>query len=480
VRRAAETLACSSVGDLYWRVVFVTKCVAPAIVFAAILAIVTVAGCGGCGEGGDEAAAPVNHIRSQYEEYRKLPPLEDYKASLRVHQDIAAGRCPDGLVESMGDLGYSCLVGNADFEPDPEVAIAVFGGSPEGLAHLILVLKPAPDAAEVVFEKLVPRGWPLDAITSGFIKSFYQPVIAVGDLNANGFGEFVYATGSCGMNTCYHFVHVVEGWPEGYVDLSPGALPSSGENGHRGISMSNSRPTVEDVDGDGLSEIAVTGGTIGSAGGGPRRERTETYGWDGSKYVLESLIWETTDLLYHHIVDAERLIYDEDYYGALAKYLAIRANSDLVAAGRENEEQELRAWVDYRIALLMLRADVAYEEVRSYLDSAVSAHGRGLHSSLAHAFREVLDDGASVQEACRAVDDYVDAHHQELLRLWSYGWLNPSFAPRRVCPSWVWQDRETPNSAGDAPPSSQKDPDESVSAVPSAGTSEGGKGVRGL
>ncbi len=418
--------------------------------FLAVIPIaVAVISCGGDGEGRDRAAAPATDIRSVFEEDRRLPSLEDYRASLVVDQDIAAGRCPHRLIVSMGNLAYSCRVGNADFEPDREVAVAVFGWSPgSGLAHLILVLKPGPGAADVVFEQLIPRGWPLDSVYRGFIKSSYQPVIAVGDLNSNGIGELVYAIGACGMNTCYHDVRIVEGRPEGYVVTHPDALPSSDEERHRGIFMSNSRIEVEDVDGDGLSEVVVTGGTVGSAGAGPRRERTESWGWDGSRYVLESITRETTDLLYHHIVDAEQYIYEEDYFGALAKYLAIRVTSGLVAAGKDNEEPELRAWVDYRIALLMLRADITYEEARPYLDSAISSHEEGLlHSDLAEAFRQALDSGSGLREACEAADNYVSDHLGELASFWDYGWLNGWFSPVSVCPSWVWQDSQTSDAA---------------------------------
>lgn len=100
-------------------------------------------------------------------------------------------------------------------------------------------------------------------------------LLEVDDVNGDGHTELAFTSTSCGAHTCYTRVHIVASGKGTYKDLTDG-----------GIEMSYVEPRFSDWDSDGVLELMMYGGTIGSIGAGPQRARTEIYRWDATKYAL--------------------------------------------------------------------------------------------------------------------------------------------------------------------------------------------------
>jgi hypothetical protein len=103
-------------------------------------------------------------------------------------------------------------------------------------------------------------------------------IVTIEDINATGYADIVYVWGFCSISLCSTDVQVVE-WSaadSSFVELMP---PEAW--------MQQAQITLEDHDGDGIKEIVLdTPGTVWSLAVGPRVSQTDTYIWDGTRYIL--------------------------------------------------------------------------------------------------------------------------------------------------------------------------------------------------
>jgi len=250
-----------------------------------------------------------------------------------------------------------------------------------------------------------------------------DPVLMeVDDLNGDGHTELAYSSTSCGAHTCFTTVYVVASGMGTYDDLTAG-----------GLEMAYVEPLFSDRDGDGIRELILYGGTIGSVGAGPQRARTEVYEWDGAAYVLVETVYDPSNFLYFRVLDANRALLTGDYDRAVALYREAIDDSDLDVWMDESEREELAAFSQYRLSLTYL--------VLGQVDLAQAARDELLVEQPANIYAQVvavLWDAylreTSLTTACGEVAAFAASHPQAVEVLADYGYGNPTFTPQEVCP----------------------------------------------
>ncbi len=195
---------------------------------------------------------------------------------------------------------------------------------------------------------------------SSDIYDFLAPTIfALADLTGDGRPELVTAVVSCGAHTCTTSYRILGHADGQFSDLVRGhASPEDGLAGNV-IAMPTADARLEDVDGDGLPELLVHGGAIGSVGAGVVRPRTEVWGWDGAAMALRETILDPATYRHHVLYEANDRLAAGDLAGALALYEAAINDAALRDDGYSYPPEQVRADVSafaaFRLILIDLR-----------------------------------------------------------------------------------------------------------------------------
>jgi len=247
-------------------------------------------------------------------------------------------------------------------------------------------------------------------------------LIEIDDLNGDGHTEMAFSSTTCGAHTCFTTVYIVASGTGTYQDLTDG-----------GIEMSYVDPSFADWDNDGVRELILHGGTIGSVGAGPQRERTEVYRWDGTAYVLLETLYDYSNYLYFKVLDANQALLDGNYDEAIALYREAIDNPELEVWMEESERAELAAFSRYRLTLtyLLLGETASAEATR---DELLSVQPDNIYAQVVTVFWDSHERDGDLEAACEQVSDFAAAHPESAEVLADYGYGNPTFTVEEVCP----------------------------------------------
>ncbi|MBP7999060.1 MAG: hypothetical protein KA314_19705 [Chloroflexi bacterium] len=163
-------------------------------------------------------------------------------------------------------------------------------------------------------------------------------VYQVVDLNSDGLFELILQQEMCGAHTCYQTL-LIGHWDGQTWQNMVGATP---------INQSYSTIVLEDRDGDGLTDIAMTGGAVGSVGGGLQRAHTLVFSLQNGLYELAQDIPLPDPHPYYLMMDA---------------YYALKANDPATAELLANQ---VLALTPAQLAESMLMDPVAQVRVPTY------------------------------------------------------------------------------------------------------------------
>jgi len=312
-----------------------------------------------------------------------------------------------------------CVLGNTDSDPAGEI-VAIFTAAPSlpgpEVRANVVVFDARDGRYDVAFESVSMPEQPAQIMPES------AALLAASDINADGLGELVYVTTSCGAHTCFDTVHIFTGTAEGYHSLSGDEL-----------AMAFADISLTDRDDDGVQELVMHGGTIGSIGAGPQRSRTEVYDWDGTQYTLVETTYDPSNFLYLRLRDADDAFAAGRYLEAADMYSSALEDTSLDLWNPE-ERAELDPYALFRIALSLLAAGEAPSEAVAALDRALEGYPGSAHGELARAFRDSYLARADLPAACQAARDYAAANLDRFTILWDYGYANPEFDVVLLCP----------------------------------------------
>lgn len=305
-------------------------------------------------------------------------------------------------------------------------AVAEFTPPGALASDVVAVLAPSAAADEeshgllLVYHKL-PAGYALSHKVEG---AGTLALLRAEDINADGKPDLVYVDSSCGAHTCYSTLFV-ESW-----------------NGTAFQDWIKGEPTMASAEysfadtilaGQG-KEIIAHGGVINSAGAGPQRAWTETYiSPEGGPYELYKKAYDSSSCLYFQVLDANELFAQWGTSGfgpAIAAYEKAIADTSATACGTiPNELNTLRDYARFRLIVSLV--------ARGRADRVSAIKAQMTYKPLvgaAEAFLQSLNTSHSIVQACRDATRYATANPDSWKFLADWGYANPSFTAKDLCP----------------------------------------------
>ncbi len=276
------------------------------------------------------------------------------------------------------------------------------------------------------------------------------------DMNANGVAEIVLSyIEVIGTHSNYTRLFRILEWDGSqFVDLvQSDSVPSDT------AAVQNGDGAVYDTNGNRNLELVLTNGVgQGYEDGGPQRERTEFWTWNGYAFRLARSEYEPPVYRFQAVQDGddsalagrfeqaldfyEQAIFDDGLLGwSQGQFWPEAAHADTPTPTPDPDERSrLSAYALYRTMLVhvltdaMEDAQIAFEELQGQFPEGISGHQ---YAELAKAFWEEYSARADVGRACVRAAEYADAHTDEVLvPLGSsyYGYLNRNLTAQDVCP----------------------------------------------
>ncbi len=288
-------------------------------------------------------------------------------------------------------------------------------------------------------------------------------IYSADDVNGDALNDLVYAVQVCDSTPCRTQLEIVS-W-----NLALGSFTSllAEPVGGAGIELA-----MEDEDGDGLYELAITDRGDGSQEAGPVRVYTTYLRWNGSLYATAEVVPWPLEYRIHFIQDGDAAQRQGDQVTAVENYERALGD-DLLNWTYEDEKICLRTYARYR---LMIGYAVQNDKgrARDYydkLDDQYELEGRGEgeqptlepgtggmlrtpippptlapappeyteqpgggFAEMARLFWAEYDDSGDIAKSCAAVIAFAAAEPKAYEVLNSFGTANPSYRPEDLCP----------------------------------------------
>jgi hypothetical protein len=273
---------------------------------------------------------------------------------------------------------------------------------------------------------------------SNDIYEFLAPsVTGVADMTGDGLPEIITDAPVCGASTCtnnYRIVGLQDGQMVDLVNAPPTA--GSEQPGHT-ISVTFADTRIEDIDADGLPELLAHGGTLGSAGAGIVRPRTEVWGWDGAAVTRTEILLDPSNYRHHILYEANDLMGSGDLARAVPLYEALINDDSLRDDGYAHPPEQVRADISAFAAFRLILIDrligdseraasrLAWLQA-TYPDSAAASAADRL-------IREwgVYDNSVAL---CEQIESGLAALENPTGSLADMGYGNPSLGAADFCP----------------------------------------------
>ncbi|MXY94636.1 MAG: LysM peptidoglycan-binding domain-containing protein [Caldilineaceae bacterium SB0670_bin_27] len=256
------------------------------------------------------------------------------------------------------------------------------------------------------------------------------------DINADGLTDVVWTDTVCGSGSCFVTVHIRSWDGVAWRDWTKGTITMAGATVSLAPSDKPGRPY----------EIRLVGGQYAGTDAGPQRARLAVWtSTDGAPYALSSERMMPSLCLYHTVVDANYAMTSELYLEkAQWLYADAAENSTLQACGdRANELAELRSFALFRLALI-----AGYESnpelAAARVKRLASTFERQIYAEVGVRWLAAYQQSGDAGTACEAVYNFAVANPEVVNILADYGYANPAFTAKDVCPYLEFKQDEVP------------------------------------
>ncbi|MBW8010957.1 MAG: hypothetical protein FVQ83_06910 [Chloroflexi bacterium] len=256
-------------------------------------------------------------------------------------------------------------------------------------------------------------------------------ILSIQDMNADGIGDVIYSSTTCGAHTCFEDVQILS-WNG--ANFSPRLEGTSRDLPYPELQ-------ITDYDQDGIYNLEISGTGIGSVGAGPQRSLTRIW-----EYFPERGVWMPvqenlgpSNYRIHSLHDADSALGNGEYEIAALLYGQVINNPALEDwADPETERLNLSAFARYKlIVVYSLQGNL--EQAMQTLAEMDQLFPFGLPR---HAFVEMAEvflagfAAGGIELGCEAASNYA-ADNEEIiltpLGSSSFGYANKDYAPEDVC-----------------------------------------------
>lgn len=261
-------------------------------------------------------------------------------------------------------------------------------------------------------------------------------IVGLADVTGDELPELVTNVEVCGASTCYGNFRVVGFAGDIFADLVSHAPLGEDDPGNT-IVLSFPTAQLVDIDQNGRADLLINGGTLGSAGAGIVRPRTEIWSWDGTAVTLADTQLDPTEYRHHVLYEANDLMAAGDLDGALLLYETAINDGALRTqpfnAGEAETDDAIRQFAAFRLILIdAIRGDAERAAARlawlqeTYPDSAAALAGGRVVDS--------LGDGPELELICEQIEAELGALENPTGPLADMGFGNPSLTAADFCP----------------------------------------------
>lgn len=276
-----------------------------------------------------------------------------------------------------------------------------------------------------------------DAPSNDIFQFLAPSIIAMTDMTGDGLPEIITDAPVCGASTCTNNYRIIGPQDGRIADLVVAPPVAEVEPAGQVISVPYADTRIEDVDADGLLELLVHGGTLGSAGAGIVRPHTEVWGWDGAAVTRTDIILDPTAYRHHILYEANDLMASGDLARAMPLYEAVINDNALRDDGYSYPPEQVRADISAFAAFRLILIDRLIGDseraasrlawlLATYPDSPVAGAADRL-------IREWGTYGNST-ELCAQIEGGLATLENPTGSLADMGYGNPSLGAADLCP----------------------------------------------
>jgi hypothetical protein len=355
------------------------------------------------------------------------------------------------------EAGSSDLFDRLDFNNDGQAELLL------EIRHLtVLGCSPDGNATYEIYGKFIDEG---DIVIPPRIET-------IQDLNHNGFPEMLLTSRAFGFLSTAILLRIVE-WDGKGINSVVEVIPSYpyrsiAEIGFfgEGIVYEKGSLELEDLDGNGTTEIIVNSGITGhpdTFAHGPWRAGKDILTWNGVAYTLLSSKIDPPQYRFQAVHDADQAALLGEYDEALRLYQEAISSDQLMGWSLELYHQQielsylgiestptpypaspeeyghLAAYAHFRILLLhalrgnLLEAQAVYDTLQSKFQEGQPGYASAV---LAQYFWRDFQETQDFGQACNQALASLGEQSVEIITWLSgfHGWQSPSYAPVDLCP----------------------------------------------
>lgn len=273
-------------------------------------------------------------------------------------------------------------------------------------------------------------------------------LLALADLTGDDRPEAITVFESCGAHTCSRTYHILSMHRDELQDIAQSAGLAEDPLTPAGdplpfISLSTvESEEIRDANDDGIDDLVLHGGTIGSAGAGVQRARSEVWAWDGFLIQLADVRYDESEYRHHRLYDAN-LAFDAQQVDASARlYEQVVTDMNLEdvppPSGDGYTALDTRAYTRqfaaFRLTMLpLLRGDITEAtRWRNWLQDTFPQ--APLTQAAALVLAEWESNRNNLPAACATVSNFLATQPNPTGPLANMGYGNPALVATDVCP----------------------------------------------
>ena len=306
------------------------------------------------------------------------------------------------------------------------------------LEWIVMVLDPTPENMSASG----PPGVVLVADTSsgevsyhtGSDPSLVPELLQLEDFTGDGVMDLLYQYQTCGAHTCYNEFYILS-----YHGASVAQQLLNNGNLNAPVSMDSANWQIEDRTEDGLNDLILEGGVIGSVGAGPQRAQLAVYAWNERAIALAEAAYEETNVRYFKLLDANDAFILGDYERALQLYedaaisIELQDSNWATTESRADEQSAIKRYAGFRLLLIHLwRKEI--EPAQVWLNWLLAEYPADPITQAAQLLSNEYNQTPNLPAACLKVREYIQTVPGLTNPLHDMGYANPSLTGEILCP----------------------------------------------